>query len=142
MKTQLFTLAIGFIFCLSLSANASEETKSGTNEDLIPVETLLSATEFTSPDEELTLENWMTSDDLWETADSTPVNIDVTEDEEIQLEDWMTDPAVWNKNFKTTTVFEKNGKAYMIIHSFKFKKSYDEPLTVQRWMINDNIWRM
>ena len=143
MKTQLFTLALGFVCFFSLSSMASEKSASEKNADNISVSTLASTIETPALDETLSIEAWMINEDLWKTTVVTTENYEeAVNEEELQVEDWMTDPEVWNKDYETSTVYISGGKAYLIIHPFRVPKVKDQPLAVERWMINDYLWRM
>lgn len=143
MKTQLFTLVIGIVCFTSFNSTAAVNSASEKNSDNISIYNLSATIDAPEFDEELTIDAWMSNDNVWNyTAPNVVANEPVTIEEELQLEDWMTDPKVWNANKAKHPVYNPNAKEYQIIHTFRFKKIVEQPLAVKGWMLNDFIWRM
>lgn len=136
MKTQIITLAIliaSFTFTNTYGKTLTEAETVASNVEINEMND-----EFleTGAEAELNVEDWMTSNTLWRSAN---VDTGVTE-ENLEIEDWMTDEELWSNEDKTV---EKNysvgGVKYKIV---KMKKVQEEPLVIRRWMVNDKYWNM
>ncbi len=72
-------------------------------------------------EETLEIENWMVSDNIWDSG--TTYIFEKANEIYLELESWMTEDSIWetNKTINTDTEIEKE-------------------LTIAPWMVNENIW--
>ncbi len=68
----------------------------------------------------LQLENWMTSEKIWNTGVSEKNNTELETETEMQIENWMTSEKVWDNLNRV--------------------KETETELIIETWMKNENIW--
>jgi len=108
MKTTLKQIAAGtFIVLLVLAGNLKSE---GT-------ELKTSALEITETS--LQLENWMTSEAVWNTSSLSYLDFALETEANMEIESWMTSETIWN--------------AEEVIK--------DEKLLLENWMVDSEVWK-
>lgn len=108
MKTrisQIIAIAFFALFILVGNVNAKGTEKSASNHENIEAA--------------LELENWMVSDNFWDTGDV--LTIETAEEETLGLEDWMTSESTWK--LENTIELET-----------------ETELAFEPWMTNESIW--
>ena len=74
------------------------------------------------PDDELTIESWMTNDSLWD-GTSTIVSFKQENEQDLSIEGWMTEDYFWNNSFAGIT------------------QETDSDLGLEPWMTDETYWR-
>ena len=69
----------------------------------------------------LQIENWMTSNDVWDVEDSKMILQET--DADLDVENWMTDDDVWSTGYFETVAHESD-------------------MSVENWMINNEYWKI
>ncbi len=108
MKTTLKQIAAGtFIVLLVLAGNVKA------------AETELKASALEITETSLQLENWMTSEVIWNTNSLSSLDFALETEANMEIESWMTSETVWNAE----------------------EKIKDEKLTLENWMVDSEIWK-
>ncbi len=100
-----------------------------TTEETIELENWMTSNEVwniksaESIETDLELENWMVNEDLWHKGES--ISIETVSEESLELENWMTNDQVWKTNTEVSVDLE-------------IEK--EETLRVEDWMTSENIW--
>lgn len=110
MKTTMKQLAAGTVLAFLLLAG---------NVQAKGTEAKASGLEITET--QLTLENWMVNENVW---NKKTLNwVDEVADEMLSVENWMTDESTWNSESKVSVTEET-----------------ENTMELENWMINNNVW--
>ncbi|HYQ57391.1 MAG TPA: hypothetical protein VEP89_08575 [Draconibacterium sp.] len=140
MKTRNNLKAVALIIAVVLTAGnvsaTKKTTKASGHENII--------------ESSLSLEAWMTDENIWNTTD----NFIYTEEQEaaLNIESWMTDSDVWSTASEWANQVEEpslNIEAWMtdeytweFTPDLVFETEKEADLNIENWMINDIIWRI
>jgi len=133
MKTTMKKLAAGtFIALLLLVGNVQAE---GTE---------LKASGLENIETTLRLENWMTSETIWNKNSISMVNFFEESEMGLELENWMTSEEIWNgsNQFIEETESGMEFESWMTSEkTWNLKnRSIEKKLTVESWMLNNKVW--
>ncbi|WP_297089486.1 hypothetical protein [uncultured Draconibacterium sp.] len=138
MKTRINLKAVALMIGVALAignVNATEKvTKASSHENIIETSLLL--------------EDWMTSEAIWNTSDA--IQFVDAQEEMLELENWMTNSEIWDvanvwSNLETEAGLEleewmTNDVAWEVNNGPAYETEYEDNLSLENWMVNDTIW--
>lgn len=134
MKTTMKKLTAGtFIALLLLVGNVRAD---GTE---------LRASSLENIETTMQLENWMTSETIWNT--NSIANSEFVQETEtsLEIENWMTSEATWNgsQSFVEETEAGMQLESWMTNENIWDLKEMntEEKLKVEAWMVNNKVWK-
>ena len=110
-------------------------------------------------EDELEVEDWMTSNDKWN-ANTTVLSYFAEEETEnkLEVEEWMTSSENWNENTTVLSYFaeaeteneleieewmtsNKNWNVESTLPAHLTERATEKPLNLEEWMVSENIWK-
>jgi hypothetical protein len=132
MKTTMKQLAAGtFIAFLLLVGNVNAKGTQAKASSQESIETTLQ------------IEKWMTNEAIWNTNSIRIAEISQETETNLELENWMTNPETWNfrNDFLEETEAALELESWMTNdETWNFNNDNEEELTVENWMIDNNVW--